>query len=612
MNQFRLVVLVVLTLVACSQSAVKPTITSFTATPSTVTAGGAVRLEWQVIGASSLSVSPDVGVVTGTSTTVIINQSQSYTLTASNNVGSSQSSVQVTLQNLPTNRAPVAAFTTSSLSAMVNDTLGFDASTSSDPDGDTLTHAWTFGDTTNASGVTTSHAYLSAGSFTVTLTVSDGRLTNSISRSVSISSTTPASQWQRLDTGSTEQNASFFQRLRVASNARGDAAAIWEEYPSRLRLSVYTAATDSWDAVKTFQQTSSFLQDARVRVLPDGTVIAVWLETPISGAAQRWRFVKSNASGWDAPTDILTLDSDVQLTFNLDLLVNEAGRIAFAWQVERVTAPGYRRSYVSTQVSSTGWLTEKLGDDEAGPPKITLDHAGTITALYGSRTNNNSATFSVFSKRYTSNGWATPVAVLTTNNRYSCANSSSPCYAVSTGQNGKTVALLWDAVGTFSGQGTVTSRVWDELSQTWLVIADPIAINTNLPLLRSDANGHAIAVYQTANGSNTGLLTSRRFDASTDTWTAERTREGVFAKEAQMNSSGEVFLYGEVSTPQTISNLGADWSTVISYDDISACGLARATTIALDDNGFGLIAQLCETPSVGIPMFVRAKRFSLR
>ena len=52
--------------------------------------------------------------------------------------------------------------------------LAFTA-TGTDPDGDTLTYAWDFGDGTTSSAQNPSHAYLTAGSYTARVTVSDGR-----------------------------------------------------------------------------------------------------------------------------------------------------------------------------------------------------------------------------------------------------------------------------------------------------------------------------------------------------------------------------------------------------------------------------------------------------
>lgn len=58
-------------------------------------------------------------------------------------------------------------------SAYVGDTVSFDGSGSSDPEGAIASYNWDFGDGAGASGVAVSHAYTAAGIYTVTLTISD-------------------------------------------------------------------------------------------------------------------------------------------------------------------------------------------------------------------------------------------------------------------------------------------------------------------------------------------------------------------------------------------------------------------------------------------------------
>jgi len=63
---------------------------------------------------------------------------------------------------------------------MVGARVDFTAYGSADPDGDPIAYAWDFGDTSPPeSGYAVSHTYLTAGRYTVTLTVSDGALARS-------------------------------------------------------------------------------------------------------------------------------------------------------------------------------------------------------------------------------------------------------------------------------------------------------------------------------------------------------------------------------------------------------------------------------------------------
>jgi PKD repeat protein len=100
--------------------------------------------------------------------------SQSVTLT----VTDSNNETTTVSHGLTVVGLPSAAFTPSDSNPNIGDTVGFDASTSSDPAGSIQSYGWNFGDGATGSGVSPSHAYATSGDKTVTLTITaalDGR-----------------------------------------------------------------------------------------------------------------------------------------------------------------------------------------------------------------------------------------------------------------------------------------------------------------------------------------------------------------------------------------------------------------------------------------------------
>ncbi|HEY6769855.1 MAG TPA: hypothetical protein VI386_34380 [Candidatus Sulfotelmatobacter sp.] len=74
-----------------------PTITSFAATPASVSAGTQSTLSWQVSGASYYVIAPAIGAVSGTTVTITPTQTTTYTLYSTNQYGRSTATVTVTV-----------------------------------------------------------------------------------------------------------------------------------------------------------------------------------------------------------------------------------------------------------------------------------------------------------------------------------------------------------------------------------------------------------------------------------------------------------------------------------------------------------------------------------
>lgn len=99
------------------------------------------------------------------------------------------------LESKPEAQPPTADFSYSPSEPNPDEIVSFDASASSDPDGNIVSYDWSFGDNATETGETTTHSYSAIGDYTVTLTVEDDDgATDSTSKTITVVSLPPVNQ----------------------------------------------------------------------------------------------------------------------------------------------------------------------------------------------------------------------------------------------------------------------------------------------------------------------------------------------------------------------------------------------------------------------------------
>ena len=154
---------------------------------------------------------------------------KNVTLTAIDSIGASNSTTKsVTIGQ---GALPTATILTSPSAPTVNQTVNFNASSSRPAPGRVIrSYDWDFGDGSTASGATVQHAYTSAGTYAVLLTVTDdaGRVATATS-SVSVATGNPTADFT-FSPGSptTAQTVQFNGGSSVAANGRQIVTYAWD------------------------------------------------------------------------------------------------------------------------------------------------------------------------------------------------------------------------------------------------------------------------------------------------------------------------------------------------------------------------------------------------
>ncbi len=190
--------------------------------------------------------------------------SDSFDFTVTDDDGTSSSAATVGIivnaNGSGNNQPPVASFSYQATGL----TAAFDASASNDSDNgpSPLSYSWSFGDNTGATGVSPSHTYSEAGNYQVTLTVSDGELSTTETKTVTVIEPTSGGVSTCEYVVSNSWNSGFVAEIRIMNRGSTvingwqvewnytDGSAITNVWNSNLTgTGPYSATNLSWNAV---------------------------------------------------------------------------------------------------------------------------------------------------------------------------------------------------------------------------------------------------------------------------------------------------------------------------------------------------------------------------
>ena len=160
--------------------------------------------------------------------------------------------ITITAAVTPPNIPPVASFTYSPAVISVGQAVNFDASASHDPDGTIVSYDWDFGDGTTAKGVTVSHIYSAAGSYPVSLTVTDDQgATDTITQTVTVSEVPPPRARRTISTTVALPSSTFRVIVEITTSTDIEGLGLDEDLPGGWEINPIDNAGAAFKRVET-------------------------------------------------------------------------------------------------------------------------------------------------------------------------------------------------------------------------------------------------------------------------------------------------------------------------------------------------------------------------